>query len=166
VQELLGYPHYGRTVFQTYRNIFSWIDLQKKPIPIILGLIIVVATVNIIGTLLMMVLSKTKDIGILMSLGATRAGITRIFLRQGLTIALTGAGIGNVFAFVLCYSQMKFGFFSLPSDIYFMSSVPILLRPEYFLLVTAISIVLCLLSSIIPARLAARLHPVSALRFS
>ncbi|MEK9139080.1 MAG: ABC transporter permease, partial [Bacteroidota bacterium] len=90
VQEMLGYPHYGRTVFQTYRNIFSWIELQKKPIPIILGLIIVVATVNVIGTLLMMVLTKTKDIGVLMSLGATRAGITKIFLRQGLTIALTG----------------------------------------------------------------------------
>ena len=166
VQDLLGYPHYGRTVFQTYRNIFSWIDLQKRPIPIILGLIIVVATVNIIGTLLMMVLSKTKDIGILMSLGATRSGIMRIFLRQGLTIALTGTVLGNVFAFVLCFSQQQFRFFSLPSDIYFMSSVPILMRPEYFLLVTAISIVLCFLSSIIPARLAARLHPVNALRFS
>ena len=166
VQDLLGYPHYGRTVFQTYRNIFSWIDLQKRPIPIILGLIIVVATVNIIGTLLMMVLSKTKDIGILMSLGATRSGIMRIFLRQGLTIALTGTMIGNAFAFVVCFSQQQFKFFSLPSDIYFMSSVPILMRPEYFLLVTAISIVLCFLSSIIPARLAARLNPVNALRFS
>ena len=166
VQELLGYPHYGRTVFQTYRNIFSWIDLQKKPIPLILGLIIVVATVNIIGTLLMMVLSKTKDIGILMSLGATRSGIMRIFLRQGLTIALTGAVIGNAFALILCYSQMQFRFFSLPSDIYFMSSVPIQLRPEYFVLVTVISVVLCMISSIIPARLASRLHPVNALRFS
>ncbi|HCV41887.1 MAG TPA: hypothetical protein DGH68_00260 [Bacteroidetes bacterium] len=165
-QELLGYPHYTRTVFQTYRNIFSWIDLQKKPIPLILGLIIVVATVNIVGTLLMMVLSKTKDIGVLMSLGATRVGIMKIFLRQGLTIAFTGAAIGNVFALAVCFAQMKFQFFSLPSDIYFMSSVPILLRPWNFLLVTMISIVLCLLSSIVPARLASRLHPVNALRFS
>jgi lipoprotein-releasing system permease protein len=153
-------------VFQTYRNIFSWIDLQKKPIPLILGLIIVVATVNIVGTLLMMVLSKTKDIGVLMSLGATRVGIMKIFLRQGLTIAVTGAAIGNVFALVVCLAQMKFRFFSLPSDIYFMSSVPILLRSEYFVLVTVTSIVLCLLSSIIPARLASRLHPIKALRFA
>jgi lipoprotein-releasing system permease protein len=166
VQELLGYPHYGRTVFQTYRNIFSWIDLQKKPIPLILGLIIVVATVNIVGTLLMMVLGKTKDIGVLMSMGATRMGIMKIFLRQGLTIAVTGAAIGNVFALVVCLAQMKLKFFSLPSDIYFMPSVPILLRPEYFIFVTTISVVLCLLSSIIPARLASRLHPVKALRFA
>ena len=166
IQDLLGYPHYSRTVFQTYRNVFSWIELQKRPIPIILGLIIIVATVNIIGTLLMMVLSKTKDIGVLMSLGATRVGIMKIFLRQGLTIAFTGTAIGNILALGLCFAQLKFRLFSLPSDIYFMSSVPILLRPEHFLLVSAISIALCLMSSVIPARLASRLHPVSALRFT
>ncbi len=166
IQALLGYPHYGRTVFQTYRNIFSWIELQKKPIPLILGLIIAVATVNIIGTLLMMVLSKTRDIGVLMSMGATRLGIMKIFLRQGLTIALTGTTIGNVLALGVCFAQMKFRFFSLPSDIYFMSSVPILIRPEYFLVVSLISIALCMVSSIIPARLASRLHPLNALRFS
>ena len=85
ISDLLGYPHYARTVFESYRNLFSWIELQKKPIPIILGLIIIVATVNIIGTLLMMVLDKTREIGVLASLGATRWGITSIFLRQGLT---------------------------------------------------------------------------------
>jgi lipoprotein-releasing system permease protein len=166
VQDLLGYPHYARTVFQTYRNIFSWIDLQKKPVPLILGLIIAVATVNVIGTLLMMVLSKTKDIGVLMTLGATRTGIMKIFLRQGLTIAFTGTAFGNLLALGLCVAQLRFHFFSLPSDIYFMSSVPILLRPEYFLFVSAITIALCFLSSVIPARLASRLHPVNALKFT
>jgi lipoprotein-releasing system permease protein len=166
VQDLLGYPHYGRTVFQTYRNLFSWIELQKKPIPIILGLIIIVATVNIIGTLLMMVLDKTREIGVLRSLGATKWGIMRIFLRQGLTIALVGTFLGNALAFALCYAQMQFRFFALPSDIYFMTSVPILLRPGQFLLVSAVTIALCLLSSLVPARLAARLTPVTAIRFS
>jgi lipoprotein-releasing system permease protein len=166
VQELLGYPHFGRTVFDTYRNLFSWIELQKKPIPIILGLIIVVATVNIIGTLLMMVLDKTREIGILASMGATRRGISAIFLRQGMIIALNGIAAGNILAFVLCYLQRELRFLSLPSDIYFMTSVPVLLRPEYFLFVSAVTLVLCLLTSLIPARLAARLHPVTAIRFS
>ena len=166
VQDLLGYPHYARTVFQTYRNLFSWIELQKKPIPIILGLIIIVATVNIIGTLLMMVLDKTREIGVLASMGATRWGITAIFLRQGFTIALTGTLFGNLLAFGLCYAQMQFKFFSLPSDIYFMTSVPILLRPEYFLLVSAVTLVLCLLSSWVPARLASSMRPVNAIRFA
>jgi len=166
VQSLLGYPHYGRTVFQTYRNLFSWIELQKKPIPIILGLIIIVATVNIIGTLLMMVLDKTREIGILRAIGATQWGITRIFLRQGFIIAMLGTGLGNILAFGLCFAQQQFKFFSLPSDIYFMTSVPILLRPEYFLLVTAIALSLCMVCSFLPARLAARLRPVTAIRFS
>jgi len=166
LQNLLGYPHYGRTVFDSYRNLFSWIELQKKPVPIILGLIIVVATVNIIGTLLMMVLGKTREIGILASMGATRWGITRIFLRQGLTIAISGTVLGNVLAFVLCYAQYTGKFISLPSDIYFMTSVPILLEVEYFVFVSAITIALSALSSLVPARLASRLHPVIAIRFS
>jgi len=166
VQDLLGYPHYARTVFDSYRNLFSWIELQKKPIPIILGLIIIVATVNIIGTLLMMVLDKTREIGVLRAMGATRGGIMRIFLRQGLTVALIGTFLGNVFGFGLCYAQLNFRFFALPSDIYFMSAVPIQLRWEDFALVSVLSIGLSLLSSLLPARLAARLRPVNAIRFS
>ncbi len=166
VQDLLGYPHYGRTVFDSYRNLFSWIELQKKPVPIILGLIIAVATVNIIGTLLMMVLDRMRDIGVLASMGATPWGITRIFLRQGFTIAITGTVLGNLLALGLCVAQLKFRFFSLPSDIYFMTSVPILLRPEYFVLVSAVTIALCMVTALIPARLAAKLNPVNTIRFS
>jgi len=163
---LLGFRHHARTVFESYRNLFSWIELQKKPVPIILGLIIIVATVNIIGTLLMMVLDKTREIGILASMGATRWDITRIFLRQGLIIALIGTALGDVLAFGLCWSQMEFRFFSLPSDIYFMNSVPILMKPEYFILVSFLAVALSMVSAFIPARLAAFLRPVDAIRFS
>lgn len=166
IPDLLGYPHYARTVFESYRNLFSWIELQKKPVPIILGLIIIVATVNIIGTLLMMVLDKTREIGVLRSMGATQWQIILIFLRQGLTIAVTGALLGDAFAFSLCWAQYTFRFLSLPSDIYFMTSVPILLRPEYFLLVPLLAISLSILSAFIPARLASLLRPVEAIRFS
>lgn len=166
IQDLMGYPHYARTMFETYRNLFSWIELQKRPIPIILGLVIIVATVNIIGTLLMLVLDKTKDIGVLMSMGATRWGITMIFLRQGAIVAVIGTLLGNLLGFGLCFAQMELKFFSLPSDIYFMTSVPILLLPENFLLVSAISIALCFVCSYLPARLASRLNPVTAIRFA
>lgn len=166
ITDLLGYPHFGRTVFENYRHLFSWIELQKKPVPIILGLIIVVATVNIIGTLLMMVLDKTREIGVLASLGATKWGITAIFLRQGMTIGVTGTVLGNGFALALLAAQEEFRFFSLPSDIYFMTSVPVLLLPEYFLVVSGITIALCFLTALVPARLAANLNPVTAIRFS
>ncbi len=163
---LLGDRHHAQTVFDSYRNLFSWIELQKKPVPIILGLIIIVATVNIIGTLLMMVLDRTREIGILTSMGATRWDVTRIFLRQGFIIAVTGTLLGDVLAFGLCWSQLHFRFFSLPSDIYFMSSVPILLKPEYFLLVSFLAVALSMVSAFVPARLAALLRPVDAIRFS
>ncbi len=166
IQAMLGYPHYARTVFQNYRNLFSWIELQKKPVPIILGLIIIVATVNIIGTLLMMVIGKTKEIGILKSLGATRRGIIAVFVRQGVQIGLVGTLIGDALAFVLCYAEQKFRFLSLPSDIYFMTSVPILLKVDFFVLVSGISITLCYCCSLVPAFLASRIDPVRAIRFA
>jgi ABC-type lipoprotein release transport system permease subunit len=147
VSDLLGYPHYARTVFDSYRNLFSWIELQKKPIPIILGLIIIVATVNIIGTLLMMVLDKMREVGVLATLGATRWGITLVFLRQGFTIAVAGTLLGNLLAFSLLYIQKEFRILSLPSDIYFMTSVPVLMRWEYFVVVSAITVALCMLSA-------------------
>ena len=166
IQDVLGYPHFGRTVFQNYRNLFSWIELQKKPVPIILGLIIIVATVNIIGTLLMVVLGKTKEIGVLKSLGATRRGITKIFLRQGFWIGAVGTLFGNLFAFILCYAELKLRFLSLPSDIYFMTSVPILMEPEFFIIVSCISVGLCVTCACIPAWLASRIDPIRAIRFA
>jgi lipoprotein-releasing system permease protein len=166
IGDLLGYPHYARTVFQSYRNIFSWIELQKRPVPIILGLIIIVATVNIIGTLLMIVLSKTREIGALMAMGMRRRTVGFIFLRQGLSIALVGAAAGNILAFLLTYLQEDMKILSLPSEIYFMNAVPVLLRWEYFFIVSALTIVLSVLCAVIPARLAAKMDPVKTLRFS
>lgn len=165
IQERLGYPHYAKTVFQNYRNIFAWIELQKQPVPIVLGLIIVVATVNIVGTLLMMVLSKTREIGVLRAMGARKRDIARIFLRQGFVIAFIGTSAGNLLAYGLCQAQLELQLLTLPSDIYFMASVPILIKWEYFIIVSAISITLCMLSSLVPARLAARVTPVAAIRF-
>jgi lipoprotein-releasing system permease protein len=161
---LLQYPHYARSMRQSYRNVFSWIELQKKPVPIILGGVTIVATVNIIGTLLMMVLEKVREIGVLRAMGATRGGIARIFLRKGLTIALAGTFLGNVVGFAACAAQEHWRFFALPSDIYFMSTVPILMLPWHFALVSAVSVALCLLCALLPARLASRLSPVDALR--
>jgi lipoprotein-releasing system permease protein len=98
-------------------------------------------------------------------MGATRWQVTRIFLRQGMTIAITGTVLGNVFAFGLCWAQLKFRFFSLPSDIYFMSSVPILLKWQNFALVSSVVFILCVLSSFLPSKAAAKLDVITSLRF-
>jgi lipoprotein-releasing system permease protein len=166
IQSLLGYPYYARTVQQLYRNLFSWIELQKKPTPIILGLIIIVATFNIIGTLLMVVMEKTHQIGILKSMGANSASIRKIFVGEGLVIGVVGTLLGNGLAYGMSWLQLHEGIIALPERIYFMSSVPILLRPENFVLVSLIAVSLCFLATLLPASLASRLDPVRANRFA
>lgn len=166
VQDVLGYPYYARTVQQLYRNLFSWIELQKKPTPIILGLIIVVATVNTIGTLLMVVMEKTHQIGILKSMGASSGSIRKIFIGEGLLIGIVGTLFGNALAYGLSTLQLHERIISLPEQIYFMNSVPILLRGENFLLVSLIAMALCFLATLVPASLASKLQPVAAIRFA
>jgi lipoprotein-releasing system permease protein len=166
LSKTLRFPHYARSVYQTHRNIFTWIDLQKKPIPIVLGLIIVVAVINIISTLLMIVLDRTNAVGVLRSLGARRIQIIRIFLIQGLSIALIGILSGNLLAYVLMKLQLDYKIISIPSDVYFMSSVPVHLTQFSFILVSFITLILCVIASLIPAIVASRIQPINALRFS
>jgi lipoprotein-releasing system permease protein len=165
IETVLGYPHFTRTVFQLYRNLFSWVELQKKLSPVLLSLISLVATVNIIGTILMFVLEKIRAIAILKSLGAGPALIRKIFVLQGLSIAAVGVALGNALAYLCCWVQLTFRIISLPSDIYYMNAVPILLRPENFLIVTGVALLVSLLTTLIPSRAAARLDPIAALRF-
>ncbi len=166
IPEYLGYPYYSRSMQQMHRNLFTWIDLQKKPVPIILGLIIIVATVNIIGTLLMMVMEKTKEIGVLRTLGTLRGKIVQIFLFQGMLIGVVGTILGNVLAFGLCWVELQYRLISLPSSIYSMSHVPVELKVSNFALVSAVSLLLCFLSSVFPSRIAASLDPIRTLRFA
>lgn len=163
--ERLGYPYYGRTTYQMNRNLFTWIELQKKPIPIIIGLIIIVATVNIIGTLLMMVMEKGKEIGILRALGTGQKTLMNIFLTQGMFIGIVGVILGNIIAFVLCWLEMKYRILSLPSGIYFMTHVPIDLNVANFLIVSLLALLMCFLSSIVPSRIAARRDPIRLIKF-
>lgn len=165
IQDTMGYPYYARTLFQLYRNLFTWIELQKKPVPVILGLIILVATVNIIGTLLMVVMEKTHQIGILKSMGASNTDIRKIFLIEGFFIGAVGTILGTLLAVLLCWIQFQFHVLSLDSSIYFMTKVPILFRWENFAVVSAIALVLCMLAAFIPSSIAARLDPIRSIRF-
>jgi lipoprotein-releasing system permease protein len=161
----LRYPHAVRSVYQIHRNIFTWIELQKKPIPIVLGLIIIVAVINIVGTLLMIVLEKTNSIGILKSLGAKKKQIILIFIYQGIFLAITGIVIGNLLALLLTTLQETYNIISLPSSVYFVTSVPIKISPEIFLGISVLTFLLCLLISIIPSYVASRIQPIESIRF-
>lgn len=165
IKKGLRYPYYARTIFEVHRNIFTWIDLQKKPIPIVLGLIIIVAVFNIISALLMVVLEKTNAIGTLKSLGAKGNIIIRIFLYQGIYLTLIGIILGNILAWLLMSLQLKFDIINVPSSVYFVTRVPIEMDEKIFIIISLITFFLSLISAVIPSYFASKTNPVTALRF-
>jgi lipoprotein-releasing system permease protein len=112
----------------------------------------------------MLILEKTQSIGILKSLGANSKNVMTIFLYDGLIIGVIGIILGNILGLSLCFLELKYKFFKLP-DIYYMKNVPILIQPEYIILISIITIVLVFLATIIPSYLASRFEPVKSLRF-
>jgi lipoprotein-releasing system permease protein len=165
VRRELKYPYYTRTIFETHRNIFTWIELQKKPIPIILGLIIIVAVFNIISALLMLVLEKTNAVGVLKSLGAKSGEIIKIFIYQGIYLTLIGIISGNILAWLLMSIQLRFDIIKVPSSVYFVTHVPIEMTSEIFVMISLITFILSVFSTIIPSYFATKINPVTALRF-
>lgn len=165
LQSNLNYPYFARNIFQQYQNIFTWINLQKKPIPIVLGLITLVAVFNIIGTILMIILEKTNEIGILSSLGIKRSMIIKIFMIEGLILAFIGILFGNILAFVLILLQSNFNIISLPGEIYFLSKVPLEFDFKIFIIVNIVTIAFSFITSIIPSYLASKINIVKAIRF-
>jgi len=166
LQESLRYPHYVTTVFQIYRHIFTWIELQKKPIPIVLALIIIVAIFNIVSTLLMVVMEKTSAIGVFKSLGVSKRKINMIFLQHGIFIGFLGVAAGNILAYVLIRLQLSYSLITLPAEVYFTSEVPLILNSEIFLLVSILSFVLSVTVAILPSSIASRISAISTLRFN
>lgn len=165
INELLKYPYNARSMFRIFRTLFTWVELQKPLAPVLLSMIIIVATFNIIGTLLMLVLEKTNSIGILKSLGSSSSDIMRIFIFDGLIIGFMGIVIGNILGIGLCLLEQKFKFFALP-EVYYMKNVPILLQWEFILGISLITFLLCFLATTIPAYFASKTSPLKALRFS
>jgi lipoprotein-releasing system permease protein len=166
IPEYLGYPYYARTMFQQYRNLFAWVDLQRVPVLIILALIIIVATVNIIGTLLILILGKSRDIGIFITIGMKKSEVVKVFLKQGMLIGIVGTILGNIIALALCWLELRYRLFPLPSGIYFMTHVPIELSIINFILVSAAAMCLTFIASWIPSRLAAKIDPITLIRFA
>ncbi|RMD92784.1 MAG: lipoprotein-releasing ABC transporter permease subunit [Calditrichaeota bacterium] len=161
----LGYPYTAVTWFDMNKTLFSWMQFEKWAAFIILSLIIMVATFNIVSTLIMVVLEKTKEIGILKSMGATSKSIMKIFMYQGLVAGVIGTFLGCVIGFALCWSQLKYKFFSLPPDVYIISSLPILMKSTDFISIALAALLLCFIATVYPARKAAQLDPVEAIRY-
>ena len=162
----LGYDYNLKTWMEANQNFFAALKLEKLTMFIILTLIILVASFNIISTLVVMVVEKTRDIGILKALGMTSARIRKIFTYEGLIIGALGTFLGTSGGLLLCGLLKKYQFVKLPQDIYYIDRLPVSIKfwPDIALIVLA-AIAITLISTIYPARKASRLNPVEALRY-
>ena len=165
IENRFGFPVSARTVYQQYAGLFAWVDLQQSIIPLVIGVIVIVAAFNIIGTLLMLILEKTREIGILKGLGTSGRTLKRLFLVLGVLIGVVGTSLGAALALTFALLQQQFGLVSLPAEAYYMTTAPIALNPLDFLLVAVVTVFLCGAAAYIPARVAARVEPVKAIRF-
>ncbi len=165
IDEVIGFRYYSTDWKVLNKNLFSWMTLEKWASFIILSLIIAVAAFNIISSLIMVVLEKKKDIGILMSLGLSGNRIRKIFMFQGITVGLFGGALGCLLGFLLCLCQQSFHIITLPAEYYFISALPVKMKALDFLSVGSAAFLLSLLATIYPATRASSLNPVEAIRY-
>lgn len=165
LEKKLGFPIYGLTVFDTHSAIFNWIDLQREPIPLVLGLIGLVAVFNIISTLLILVLDKTNSIGILRTIGLKSNQIRYIFIHHGIMLALKGLIIGCGLTLIVSLLQKYTGFITMDPDVYYLDSVPVDIQLWHYALVISLTLIFSGLASAVPAWAASHISPIKAIRY-
>ncbi len=167
----------SRYVVSSWHDInptfFQAVRVEKSVQTIFLGLIVLVAVFNIFSTLIMIVMEKTKDMGILRALGATRGSIRRIFLLQGLTIGISGVFLGIVSGLtilhyrneILAFIKQTTGFELFPSDVYLFDGLPAEIHAQDVISISLFCLLASLAAAFYPAHRASRLQPVEALRY-
>lgn len=165
VYNIIGFKLNTQTIKQLYPQIFDWIEIQDLNVLIILILMALVSGITMISTLLILVLEHTRDIGMLKALGATNAGIRKIFIYASVNITFYGLLWGNAVALSLIFLQKTYGFIPLPEDSYFVSVVPVAIGLPAILLINLATIFICTLMMLIPSLVIRYISPVKAIRF-
>jgi lipoprotein-releasing system permease protein len=160
-----GFPYRARDWMEVNRNLFSALKLEKVVYGIVLALIVVVAAFNILASLTMVVKEKRRDIAVLKSMGASNAAIGRIFILNGAVIGIAGTVLGNVLGLAGCWLLARYQFVELPKDVFLVTTLPVRMEPLNFLVVGVVSVGICLLAALSPARRAASLVPVEVIRY-
>lgn len=164
LEEALGWPYRVEGWQELNRSLFSALRLEKLGMAVVLILIVLVASFNIVSTLVMMVADRTREIGILRSMGVTARGVGKVFTNMGLFIGVVGTTIGAGLGALLAWALTRYEFITLPSDVYFIDRLPISLAPLDVTLIVLGSLLISYLATIYPARKAAALAPVDAIR--
>ncbi len=165
LRRILPPSTYVTTWMELNRSLFSALKLEKNIMFLTITLIVIVAALNIIATLILMVMEKTRDIGILMAIGVPSPSIKKIFFLQGAMIGIIGTTAGAVLGFLSCWLANTFKLIKVPVDIYQISHVPFHIKPLDLLLIVGVSLFISLLSTLFPSQRASKVDPVIALKY-
>ena len=161
----LGPDYVAQDWTEMNRSLFSALGLEKLAISITIGLIVMVAALNIVASLVLLVMEKSRDIAILKTMGTSSGVVMRIFMLQGLVIGLVGTAAGAAGGLILSEVADRYKLIRIPADVYQVSYVPFVVQPMDFALVVVSAVVICFLATLYPSRQASRLDPVQALRY-
>jgi len=165
IQAAVGFPYYTRNWIEMNKNFFSALKLEKIGMSLILVVIIIVASFNIIGTLTMIVMEKSREIAILKSMGAAERSIMKIFMLSGLIIGAVGTVLGSGIGYGAVVVIVRSGIISLPKDVYQVSHLPLSITGFDILFISLMALGISFLATIYPAWQAARQDPVEVLRY-
>ncbi len=164
INDAVGLPYFARDWTVTHEQLWTMLALEKHTMFVILTLIILVAAFNILSTLIMIVIEKTGEIGIMKAMGATNGAVVRIFLLKGLIIGTVGTALGLVAGLGLCRVLQKYQFVELPAEIYALRTLPVVVQPLDITLICVMALAISVAATIYPAWRAARLEPVEAIQ--
>lgn len=169
LSSVLGFPYYTRNWEEVNQSLFKALRLERIAIGIFLGFIVLVAALDIVSTLTMVVMEKGRDIAILRAMGATRKGILKIFIIDGMIIGTTGTVLGTLAGYGFCYllktSETIRSLIPFDNNVYPISEFPVKIEPFYFLTVAFFSILICFIATLYPSYQASRKDPIEALRY-
>jgi len=165
IPKRLGTAYVAQDWADLNQSLFSALGIEKMAISIAIGLIVLVAALNIVASLILLVMEKSRDIAILKTMGTAPKRIMTIFMLQGLIIGVTGTVIGGLSGLVLCHFLDKYKLIKISADVYQVAYVPFVVLPFDFMAVIVSAVVICFVATIYPSRRAAALDPVQALRF-
>ncbi len=165
LRETLGPEYITQDVAEMNKPLFSALWLEKVAISLAIGLIVVVAALNIVASLILLVMEKHRDIAILKTMGAGPRSVTAIFMMEGVIIGLLGTAVGALVGCAIATVVDRYELIRVPEDVYMVSHLPLTVLPSDLLLVVAMALLVCFVATIYPSRQAARLDPAQALRY-
>jgi len=165
IKEFLPPNTWAITWMELNKSLFSALKLEKQLLFFTITLIVIVAALNIIATLILMVMEKTRDIGILIAMGAHAGSIRKIFFLQGAMIGIIGTGLGTVLGLIWCWLANTFQLIKVPQDIYQIPFVPFRIQILDLLMIVGVTLLVSLLSTLFPSHRASKVDPVDALKY-